>query len=199
MTHAAASDCPSCGTSLSIRDGRCPNPSCPAYGALDADAHEVGTTRLMHSDESSSPYKTIAVGVGALLLVVALGYGLFRLGVSYFDTGRPDPTTLPRATAAAVSSAPAVPGVEGSPIAASASPSPAVAAGARLKVVNTDNQGVRFRQRPSAQGQVLRSLAEGTVVEVAGPDASADGIAWKNVREPSGAVGWVASEFLAPE
>jgi hypothetical protein len=164
-------------------------------------AEEVGTTRIMHAEESATPYKTIAVGVGALLLVVALGYGLFRFSVSYFDTARPDPTALPKPTVAAgapVATAPgAVPGVEVSPVAAQASPSPA--AGPRLKVVNTENQGVRFRQRPSTQGQVLRSLAEGTILEVVGPDADADGMAWRNVREPGGTVGWVAAEFVAPE
>jgi SH3-like domain-containing protein len=66
-------------------------------------------------------------------------------------------------------------------------------------VVNTENQGVRFRQRPSTQGQVLRSLPEGTVLEVVGPDSEADGITWRNVREPGGAVGWVAAEFVTPE
>jgi hypothetical protein len=164
-------------------------------------AEDVGTTRIMHADEPATPYKTIAVGLGALLLVVALGYGLFRFTVSYFDTSRPDPTVLPKPTIAvaapAVTAPGAVPGVEVSPVAIQASPSPA--AGPRLKVVNTENQGVRFRQRPSTQGQVLRSLPEGTVLEVVGPDSEADGITWRNVREPGGAVGWVASEFVTPE
>lgn len=196
--------CASCGTSLSIRDRRCPNPACGADEPFDMPAEEVATTRIMHAEEPATPYKTIAVGVGALLLVVALGYGLFRFTVSYFDGGRPDPTVLPKPTAAAaaVGTAPgaapgAVPGVEVSPVAAQASPSPA--AGPRLRVVNTENQGVRFRQRPSTQGQVLRSLPEGTILEVVGPDTNADGVAWRNVREPGGAVGWVAAEFVAPE
>ena len=192
--------CPSCGTSLSIRDRRCPNPACGADEPFDMPSEEIGTTRVMHAEEPATPYKTIAVGLGALLLVVALGYGLFRFTVSYFDTGRPDPTVLPKPTVAAAALAtapPAVPGVEVSPVAAQASPAPAT--GPRLKVVNTENQGVRFRQRPSTQGQVLRSLPEGTVLEVVGPDAEADGIAWRNVREPGGAVGWVAAEFVTPE
>ena len=207
MMNAVPRVCASCGTSLSIRDRRCPNPACGADEPLDMPAEEIGTTRIMHAEESATPYKTIAVGVGALLLVVALGYGLFRFSVSYFDGGRPDPTVLPKPTAAAAGPAPgatapgsvpgAVPGVEVAPSSAEASPSPA--AGPRVRVVNTENQGVRFRQRPSTEGQVLRSLPEGTVLEVVGPDAEADGLAWRNVREPGGAVGWVAAEFVAPE
>ncbi|MDP8923825.1 MAG: SH3 domain-containing protein [Chloroflexota bacterium] len=162
-------------------------------------AEEVGTTRIMHDEGSATPYKTIAVGIGALLLVVALGYGLIRFTVSYFDTERPDPAALPKPTIAAdvATAPPTVPGVGVSPVAAQASPAPA--GGARLRVVNTENQGVRLRQRPSTEGQILRSLPEGTVVEVVGPDESADGITWRNVREPGGAVGWVAAEFVAPE
>ena len=200
MMNAVPRVCPSCGTSLSIRDRRCPNPNCGADEPFDMPAEEVGTTRIMHAEEPATPYKTIAVGIGALLLVVALGYGLFRFAVSYFDTSRPDPAGLPKPTLAAapVATAPgAVPGVEVSPAAIQASPSPA--AGPRLRVVNTENQGVRFRQRPSTQGQVLRSLPEGTVLEVVGPDSEADGITWRNVREPGGAVGWVAAEFVTPE
>ena len=201
MMNAAPRVCPSCGTSLSIRDRRCPNPACGADEPFDMAAEEVGTTRLARAEEPATPYKTIAVGVGALLLVVALGYGLFRFTVSYFDTGRPDPTELPKPIVAATAPAPSapgpVPGVAVSPVAVQPSPSPA--AGPRLKVVNTENQGVRFRQRPSTQGQVLRTLPEGTVIEVVGPDESADGMTWRNVREPGGAVGWVAAEFVAPE
>ena len=202
MMNAVPRVCPSCGTSLSIRDRRCPNPACGADEPFEMPAEDVGTTRIMHGEQPATPYKTIAVGVGALLLVVALGYGLFRFAVSYFDTGRPDPTALPKPTVAAaapVATAPGgVPGVAVSPAALQPSPSPA-AGGPRLRVVNTENQGVRFRQRPSAQGQVLRTLPEGTVVELVGPDESGDGITWRNVREPGGAVGWVAAEFVAPE
>ena len=201
MMNALPRVCPSCGTSLSLRDRRCPNPACGADEPFDIAAEEAGTTRIMYPEEPATPYKTIAVGVGALLLVVALGYGLFRFGVSYFDGGRPDPTVLPKPTLAAAAPAAtapgAVPGVEVSPVAIQASPSPA--AGPRLRVANTENQGVRLRQRASTEGQVLRSLAEGTVVEVVGPDASADGLTWRNVREPGGAVGWVAAEFVVPE
>jgi hypothetical protein len=209
MTNAAPRVCQSCGTSLSIRDRRCPNPACNAADPLDMDAEEVGTTRLMDTRDRATPYKTIAVGLGALLLVVALGYGLVRGAVSYFDTGRPDPTTLPKPTVAGAAPPPGPAGPAGpsaSPAAADASPSPAAvqaspspAGGPRLRVVNTENLGVRLRQRPSTEGQVLRSLSEGTVVEVVGPDANADGITWRNVREPGGATGWVSAEFVAPE
>ena len=74
MMNAVPRVCPSCGTSLSIRDRRCPNPACGADEPFDMPAEEVGTTRIVCAEEPTTPYKTIAVGVGALLLVVALGH-----------------------------------------------------------------------------------------------------------------------------
>jgi hypothetical protein len=155
-----------------------------------------------------APYKTILVLVGVLILIVAVGYLLFRVGMSFFEAGRPDPSTLPTTTAGPVvvpptlSASPA-PGASPSPgsgtvIGPAASPSPS-APGTRLKIANTEGQGANMRQRPSTTAPVLRTLPEGTVVEAIGGETNAEGRAWRNVRDPSGATGWVAADLLAPE
>jgi hypothetical protein len=204
MANAVPRECQTCGTSLSVRDGRCPNPNC-AGDVLTLDAQDMGTTRVVQPAEGASPAKTVAVGIGAILLIVALGYGLVQLGIAYFDTGRPEPTIPPKPAApVAVATADgAAPGVlsaspSPSPVAIQPSPSPGPS-GPRQRVANTENLGVRLRQSPSTGAPVLRSLAEGAVVEVVGPDTQADGITWRNVREPGGAVGWVSAEFLVPD
>lgn len=149
-------------------------------------------------------YKTALVLVGVLIAIIVVGYLLFSVAMRYFETGRPDPGSLPNATPAPV----VVPGLPspgpspspspGTVIQPSASPSPA-AAGARMKIVNTDAQGANMRQRPSTTAPVLRTLPEGTVIEVIGGETNAEGRGWRNVRDPGGATGWVAAELLGPE
>jgi hypothetical protein len=148
--------------------------------------------------------------IGVLVLIVLVGFLLFRFGMSFFEAGRPDPSTQVTSTAApvVVPSPPAL--IGGSPVAgASPSPgtgtvispgaSPSPAAGARLKVANTEGQGANMRQRPSTTAPVLRTLSEGTVVEAIGGEQDAENRKWRNVRDPGGATGWVASELLVPE
>jgi SH3-like domain-containing protein len=68
-----------------------------------------------------------------------------------------------------------------------------------LKVANTEGQGANMRQRPSTNAPVLRTLAEGTIVEAIGGETNAEGRAWRNVRDPGGATGYIAAELLIPE
>lgn len=66
----------------------------------------------------------------------------------------------------------------------------------RLKVANTRGQGVNLRAEASERGARIKALPEGTLLEpVAGPEGAGGG-AWQRVREPSGAVGWVAANFV---
>jgi hypothetical protein len=161
-----------------------------------------------------APYKTVLVLVGVLVLIVAVGYLLFQFAMSFFGASRPDPSTLATSTTAPPVVAPPTLSAVGSPaagaspspdtgpgtlISPSASPSPSAAPGARMKVVNTEGQGANMRQRPSTTAPVLKTLPEGTVVEAIGEPTNAEGRAWRNVRDPGGATGWVAAELLAPE
>lgn len=155
-----------------------------------------------------APYRTWLILGGVVVLIVLVAYLLFRIGMSYFESGRPDPSTTPAAAttpivppailpspAAGASPSPAA----GTTIGPGASPSPAAAPGVRLKVANTEGQGANLRQRPSTTSPVLRTLPEGTVVEAIGGEQEAEDRKWRNVRDQGGATGWIASELLAPE
>ncbi|MCC7368220.1 MAG: SH3 domain-containing protein [Chloroflexi bacterium] len=149
--------------------------------------------------------RTALVLVGVLVLIVIVAYVLFSVVMAYFGERRPDPSTatpvagpvlVPTLSLSPVVGASPSPGT-GTVISPVASPSPG-AAGVRMKIANTEGQGANMRQRPSATAPVLRTLAEGTVVEVIGNETNADGRNWRNVRDGN-STGWVASELLARE
>lgn len=228
--------CPFCNAVMTPGQRMCPNPECgnpypfddeqaagppppgAPFGAAPSRDPRAGGRRGAGREGGAAggalgafaPHKTILVLVGVLILIVLVGFLLFRFGMSFFEAGRPDPSTLPTSTAGPVVVPPTlsatgspVAGASPSPgtgtvIAPSASPSPA-ASGVRMKIANTEGQGANMRQRPSTTAPVLRTLPDGTVVEVIGGETNAEGRNWRNVRDPGGATGWVASELLAPE
>ncbi|MCC6174858.1 MAG: SH3 domain-containing protein [Chloroflexi bacterium] len=84
------------------------------------------------------------------------------------------------------------------PTAAPAAAPAAPAGGERLRIANTEGQGANLRAEPAASAPLVRTLRDGTELEVAGPDRDADGRHWRNVRVPSdGVSGWIVSEFVA--
>jgi len=210
--------CPYCGTSLAQDQRTCPNPSCglpypfddepsPLPGSPDTAAMPTRPARTASTDNPLARFKTAFILVGVLVLIVGVGYLLFRFGVSYLESGRPEPAAAATSTAGPVLVPPVTgqaPGVPASPsppvqpgaVPASPSPSPS---GPRLKVANTEGQGANLRQRPSTTAPVLRTLADGAIVEAIGGETNAEGRAWRNVRDQGGATGWVAAELLVPE
>ena len=74
-----------------------------------------------------------------------------------------------------------------------AEPTPVVE---RVKVAGTLGAGVNLRAKAGEKGQRLKSMPEGSVLEIVGADQTADGMAWRNVRDASGASGWMAAKFL---
>ncbi|MHB1007619.1 MAG: hypothetical protein ACYC3S_18555 [Chloroflexota bacterium] len=91
------------------------------------------------------------------------------------------------------------PSAELAPAVATAGRQPGVSAepSARLVVANTGGEGVLMRPEPGSV-ELVRGWAEGTELTAVGPDREAKGRLWKNVRDPEGAVGWIAVEFLRP-
>lgn len=216
--------CPYCGTALASDQRTCPNPRCGNPYPFDdelptlTDDDEPAVAEVPQrpvrgaarepSVAGTSAARTILILVGVLVLIVGVGYLLFRFGVSFLESGRPEPSAVATSTAGPVVVPPplsASPSAGASPspngqagAAAGASPSPALPV-ARMKIGNTEGQGANMRQRPSTTAPVLRTLPESSVVEVIGGETNAEGRAWRNVRDQSGATGWVAAELLVPE
>jgi hypothetical protein len=67
----------------------------------------------------------------------------------------------------------------------------------RVKVANTLGSGVNLRSKAGEKGPRIKSMPEGAVLEIVGTDQTADGLVWRNVRDASGASGWMAGKFLA--
>jgi hypothetical protein len=67
-----------------------------------------------------------------------------------------------------------------------------------VKVKDTDGSGANMRDKPGQTGTVMKTIPEGTTLEVIGEDRQMDGKTWKNVKDESGAQGWIAAELLEP-
>ena len=65
-------------------------------------------------------------------------------------------------------------------------------------VANTDGDGVNIRAATD-DPDAIKVWEDGTEMVVVGPDVTAEGRDWKNVRDPDGNVGFVAAEFLEPQ
>jgi uncharacterized protein YgiM (DUF1202 family) len=67
----------------------------------------------------------------------------------------------------------------------------------RVKVANTNGSGVNLRAKAGERSQRLKTMPEGSLLEVVGADQTADGLTWRNVRDSAGTSGWVAGKFVA--
>jgi hypothetical protein len=74
----------------------------------------------------------------------------------------------------------------------------AAPAGPRLRVAGTGGEGLSLRSGPTTTAARVKTLADGTMLEPLGQEQSAEGRSWRQVRDPAGATGWVAAEFLRP-
>ncbi|MCL5959766.1 MAG: SH3 domain-containing protein [Chloroflexi bacterium] len=68
-----------------------------------------------------------------------------------------------------------------------------------FRVVNTGSEGLLMRDQPSRSGKAVASLTEGATLAIAGPEQTADGVTWRQVKEKGGKVGWVSTQYLAAE
>ena len=75
-----------------------------------------------------------------------------------------------------------------------ATPAPA---GESARVANTNSRGVNLRAAAGERTARIKVVPEGTRLELLGPEQLADGVVWRNVREPGGATGWVSVSFIS--
>ena len=166
-----------------------------------SQAQPVNPVRSYDTDTSRSMTRGQWIGLGlAAALAVALTAGLVFVVLRMASPGTQTatvPTPLP------VSASPTVSSV--SQIFATSTPPPNAptatpqGVGQRLQVANTGAEGANLRREPGSAGERLKTIQDGTVVEVVGPDRTVEGIIWKNVRDLQGESGWIAGSYLAAE
>lgn len=112
--------------------------------------------------------------------------------------GRPEATTMEDALGLAIKVSGRVDtALAGSQPAAASSGQPArTGSGERVRIVNADGGSVNVRAEPSTGAAVLGQVAEGTVLDVVGPNRDAEGRTWRNVRMSDGQSGWIVASFL---
>ena len=66
-----------------------------------------------------------------------------------------------------------------------------------MLVANTGGVGVWIRRTPRMSDR-LRVWQEGARMQLVGADKQAEGLQWKNVRDPAGNVGWIPAQYLVP-
>ena len=105
-------------------------------------------------------------------------------------------TAPPTSVAVATSVVASTPGAGSTP-AATTAPVAKPQAG-RGQVGNTGGQGANIRSEPGPNGRVLKTLAEGTTVEVLGTEREVDGQVWRQVRDSAGVTGWIVRGAVVP-
>ena len=80
-----------------------------------------------------------------------------------------------------------------------ASPSAATDRTERVRVANSEGQGANLRAEPAPGAARIKTIREGTELDVIGPNRDGEGRTWRNVRDPAdGASGWIVDELLTP-
>jgi hypothetical protein len=146
--------------------------------------------RSVNATDDAVPIHWPSAFVGLVLAIFVV------VGVSWLAAPRrADRPLVASASSVSASAAQHAPAVVPTPI-----PPPVVApdpAPERVKVSFANGSGVNLRARAGERGQRLKSIPEGTLLEVVGTDETADGTVWRNVRDAGGTTGWMSGKFLA--
>ena len=144
--------------------------------------------------------------------ILYLTLAVFSLAILSFVVGLPAalnmplltvrlPTPTPQPSVTAVPPTPtalAVKVVIGTPSATADAPRPSPTVQAQRFVVgNTNGDGVALRRTPNLNDRWV-PWPDRTPMVVVGPDVTANGLTWKNVRDPRGNVGFIPSQYLVP-
>jgi hypothetical protein len=70
--------------------------------------------------------------------------------------------------------------------------------GARFRVAGTGSEGLFLRPDHSSDNQPIKTLTDETIVTIIGDDFSGPDRVWKHIRDPDGAEGWAAADWLKP-
>jgi hypothetical protein len=144
------------------------------------------TTRLRSVNATNEPSIHWPSAIVGLLLAV-----LVVVSVSWLASPRPIQTRAP--------AVPTAPAVVATPIPApTPAPAPTESPAQRLRVAFTGGHGANLRTSPGERAQRVKTLPEGSTLDVVGGPQTVDGLVWRNVRDAAGATGWIAAPFAAP-
>ncbi len=74
-----------------------------------------------------------------------------------------------------------------------------LAIGSKAKVTGTGGSGLNVRAGAGTGHARVKTLADGTVVEIIGGPKDANSYTWWQVKDESGTTGWVVSKFLVSQ
>ncbi|MCL5263990.1 MAG: SH3 domain-containing protein [Chloroflexi bacterium] len=67
--------------------------------------------------------------------------------------------------------------------------------GGFVKIANTGGDGVFLRRTPRSNDKLVAWM-DGTILQIVGENREAEGIVWRNVKDPKGNIGWVPAQYL---
>ena len=133
----------------------------------------------------------------AAIAIVLAGVVLFVLSQS--NAPKPLPAAAPEPQPQIVlTPLPEQPTVTPEPLTSTLSLTPTTPLNVRLRVQGTGALGLFLRPEPNVNTTPIKTLPEGTIVTVVGEDSVQPDRVWKRVRDPEGAEGWAAADYLAP-
>ncbi|GAC1354412.1 MAG: hypothetical protein NVS4B8_18560 [Herpetosiphon sp.] len=143
--------------------------------------------------------------IGGIIVLLILGILLYKnshRAPGALSTGASQARPSAKATASARPLVAATAGAFGAPLPTAAGVAPNAFAGQAstqaFVVINTGNDGLKIRDKPSVNGRQIGTFPDTTRVNAVGePEQQADGHSWVKVKGPQGE-GWVAKEFLQP-
>ncbi len=175
-------------------------------------ARREGRSALFDAERQVSNDRVMRNSVAGLAMVALtfLFFGLALIGVGGTPAAEPEPTRAPtRTVTPRAGITPGTPATQAQPTSflptvpppppATNTPRPVVitpAAGRKTAVVTgtADVGGLKLRKAPN--GDIIDSLPDGTVVELAGEVKTEVGLEWQKVLDPKGREGWVAGQYL---
>ncbi|MDW8214889.1 MAG: SH3 domain-containing protein [Roseiflexaceae bacterium] len=135
----------------------------------------------------------------AAIAIVLAGVVLFMLS----QAGSPEPLP-PRNVASepqpqiVLTPLPEQPTVTPAPLTSTIALTPTTQVNVQLRVQGTGTLGLFLRPAPNVNNTPIKTLPEGTIVTVVGEDSVQPDRVWKRVRDPEGAEGWAAADYLVP-
>lgn len=69
---------------------------------------------------------------------------------------------------------------------------------AQVRVSGTGAAGLFLRKAPSRSAEVLKTLPDGTTLQIVGANKTVDDVVWRNVRDSNGVEGWVSAGYVVP-